>query len=385
MTPKTGPGNVAAARNSVVTNAYTRPTTPLAASNPATRNDPCLPDKTNEAVAITTTAMPGHGASPARKAPPIAITATNRASVAAANDTASTNLGSLVGVSLWPLFSFIGLGVSRLIDSVRTLDRVTAAAGCNDRARAVRVLATVGQTYSVETRKARLSREWKRRLPGRPYLRMARVMVVFPLALAIVVASCGGASTPTQTPELLLPTASPSPAPTSVPALDPTLCPATVRSSAYQTSDGIGVDGTSEFIMHTERALALLKSRAPDYYSEVLAQIEGVRSVESFSGMCLNTGTYRVGTQTAYAPGFPPDRQVIWYASTIVHDAHHRTRQRAGLPYGGREGELACLARQRDVLAVIDTDTYFRSYVQSLIDGVDDPRNMYWNAPNRHW
>lgn len=214
---------------------------------------------------------------------------------------------------------------------------------------------------------------------------MAKDLIVFRFALAMVLATCGGTSAPIRTPELPLPSVSASPSPTSVRALDPALCPATVRSTAHRTSDGIGVDGTSEFITHTEKALTLLKLRAPDYYSEVLAQIVDIRSVESFSGMCFNTGTYRVGARTAYAPGFPPDRQVIWYASTIVHDAHHRTRQRAGLPYDGRDGELACLARQRDVLAVIDADTYFRSYVQSLIDGVDDPQHMYWKDSNRHW
>lgn len=27
----------------------------------------------------------------------------------------------------------------------------------------------------------------------------------------------------------------------------------------------------------------------------------------------------------------------------------------------------------------------FENYVQSLVDGVDDPENAYWTDENRHW
>ena len=66
---------------------------PLAASRPATGKDPSSRDRTYDAAAITTTAVPGHGASPARRAPPTAMVARSTASVAAADDTASAPLG----------------------------------------------------------------------------------------------------------------------------------------------------------------------------------------------------------------------------------------------------------------------------------------------------
>jgi hypothetical protein len=67
------------------------PVTPLAANNSATRNDLSFHDTTKAAVASTMAAMPGHGASPARSAPPLIVTARNTTSVAAASSTANTS------------------------------------------------------------------------------------------------------------------------------------------------------------------------------------------------------------------------------------------------------------------------------------------------------
>jgi hypothetical protein len=90
--PKIGPGNEVAVKNSVLIKAYTTPTTPLTASSPATTKDLRCRETANAAIARTATPMPGHGASPARNAPPIAMTTTNTTSVAAANPTASVVL-----------------------------------------------------------------------------------------------------------------------------------------------------------------------------------------------------------------------------------------------------------------------------------------------------
>ena len=89
MIPKIGPGNELAIRKSVLIKEYTTPPTPLAASSPATTKDLRSRETVNAATANTATPMPGHGASPARNAPPIAMTTTNTTSVEAAKPTAS--------------------------------------------------------------------------------------------------------------------------------------------------------------------------------------------------------------------------------------------------------------------------------------------------------
>jgi hypothetical protein len=185
------------------------------------------------------------------------------------------------------------------------------------------------------------------------------------------------------------PSATPSAGPTRtaspVPDLDPEQCPPTVPDGLYRTSDGIQIDGDADFIAHVERALALLEEEAAASYADVLENVAVLRSVRSFSGMCYDTGTYRVGDETAHAPGYPVDRQVVWLAGTIVHDACHRARFVAGLEPSGRDAELACLQAQVAALRIIDKGKTFAGYVQGLIDGVDDPSNQYWTNPDRHW
>ena len=232
----------------------------------------------------------------------------------------------------------------------------------------------------------------------------------FLLAAAILVAACGAASTAPTSPSAgasaaasvapstaaasLPSSSSPSAAPSTAasvapsggPVLDPERCPPTMPPDLYRTADGTQIDGDADFIAHVEKALALLEAKAPAYYANVLASVTTIWSVDSFSGMCYDTGTYRVGDETAHAPGHPPDRQVVWLAGTIVHDGCHRARYVGGVPPSGRDAELACLQQQVEALGLIETgSTQFTRYVQGLVDGVDDPTNQYWNDPNRHW
>jgi hypothetical protein len=185
-------------------------------------------------------------------------------------------------------------------------------------------------------------------------------------------------ATPTEQPPGSSPTAEP-------PILSPELCPTTLPAADHETEAGILIAGDDEFVAHAERALALLEDRAPEPYVHVIENIIMLRQVDAFSGMCYDTGTYRVGEETAYAPGYPEDQQVVWLAGTIVHDGCHRARFVANLEPGGRDGELACLIEQVEALELIEDGTSFRDYVQGLIDTIDDPASQYWNNPDRHW
>ena len=101
--------------------------------------------------------------------------------------------------------------------------------------------------------------------------------------------------------------------------------------------------------------------------------------------MNVYSKTYSVGQETAFAPGFPTSDQVLWLASTIVHDACHSLQYAEGTAFYGKDAEVECLIRQRAALVLIDDDTLFSGYVTELIEGADDPENAYWNDPNRHW
>jgi hypothetical protein len=198
---------------------------------------------------------------------------------------------------------------------------------------------------------------------------------------AVAASASAHASVPAPTPTTSI---AASAAPSGVPILDPEHCPATLPAGLYQTADGTKIDGDGDFITHVERALAVLKETAPALYADVLVNVVTIRQVESFSGMCYDTGTYRVGEETAHAPGHGIERQLVWLAGTIVHDGCHRARFVEGMPPSGRDAELACLTLQVEALDRMQDD-YLRDYVQGLIDTVDDPASQYWTNPDRHW
>jgi hypothetical protein len=219
--------------------------------------------------------------------------------------------------------------------------------------------------------------------------------------VASVVACSGGSSpaAPAPAPSATIAAAQPTEAPasssqapapqatiTSVAGPSPTSVPATQpAATTIASQESFIIEGDTEFVAWTEQALDLLRTEAPEWYVQVDASVRTFRSVPSGSGMDVFGKVYLVGEVTAYAPGFQPAQQLVWYAGTIVHDSCHSERFDQQLVYQGKEGEIACLMDQKAALLLIDTGTYFSNYVQSLIDGADDPANAYWTTADRHW
>jgi len=170
------------------------------------------------------------------------------------------------------------------------------------------------------------------------------------------------------------PTTAVQASPTTAPGPSPTPEPATIE-----------VIGDEAFMAWTQQALELIETRAPEAYEEVLASIDTIESVPAGSGMYVEEKRYAVGDQTAYAPGYDEAGQLVWYAGTIVHDAHHSALFQDNKPYTGKDAEISCLTVQKAALELLSDDAFFTNYLQSLIDGADDPANQYWNQPNRHW
>ena len=204
--------------------------------------------------------------------------------------------------------------------------------------------------------------------------------------VALLLAACGGSAEPEvtvtaqQTTTTAVTTASSSTT-TTVLATSTTAETTTTTLAAIT----IVIVGDDEFGTHTSETLELLAADAPDGYAQVVAYIDVIEAIDAGSGMDVFTKTYLVGQETAYAPGFSRDEQVVWYAGTIVHDSCHSRLYSEGEPYIGRDSELACMFDQLDALEALDRSEFFESYVQGLIDGVDDPENAYWNDPDRHW
>ncbi len=224
--------------------------------------------------------------------------------------------------------------------------------------------------------------------------RLARIIVV---VVAVVIASaCGGGNGGGDD------TASNDSTASSSTAADTTATTATTASTTTSstrdetteapTTEAPADPGPPEIVAddpatvdHIEAALDLLEERAPFWYGEVIESIDRIQFVEAGSGMDVFTRTFRVGRQTAYAPGYPVDDQVEWLAGAMVHDACHSEAYVEGREWTGRDAELECLIEQADALALHEDGDVFETYVRSLIDGIDDPDNAYWTDPNRHW
>ena len=205
--------------------------------------------------------------------------------------------------------------------------------------------------------------------------------------VALILAACGGSAEPEITVTAQQTTTTAATTTTSSSTTTTVLITSTTAETTTTTLAAItiAIVGDDEFGTYTSETLQLLAADAPDGYAQVVAYIDVIEAIDAGSGMDVFTKTFLVGQETAYAPGFSRDEQVVWYAGTIVHDSCHSRLYSEGEPYIGRDSELACMLDQLDALEALDRSEFFESYVQGLIDGVDDPENAYWNDPNRHW
>ena len=215
---------------------------------------------------------------------------------------------------------------------------------------------------------------------------MRRIAAVSVVCL-VFVAGCGGTAETTTTTAPATTTISTAAATTTTTTTappEPESTTTTTTTTAAVATGQIEIVGDDEFVAQAGAALELLATETPDAYSEVSMHIDTIESVSAGSGMDVFSKTFMVGDVTAYAPGYESEDQVLWLAGTIVHDACHSRLYTDGEEYIGRDAELACLIDQLAALEIL-SGFAFESYISSLIEGVDDPANDYWNDPNRHW
>lgn len=206
------------------------------------------------------------------------------------------------------------------------------------------------------------------------------------VAILVFVAACGGGSAPSTTVATAAPTTTvTSPSTTETPTTVVTTTTTTVPATTTTLKADIAIEGSDEFAAHTHNALALLRDEAAEMYAQVITHVAIIKSVAAGSGMHVETKTFDVGQETAYAPDWDLPSQVLWYAGAIVHDSCHSRLYADGEPHLGKEAEIACLEDQLAALEAIDPGGFFSTYVTGLIEGADDPENQYWNDPNRHW
>ncbi|HEU0073670.1 MAG TPA: hypothetical protein VFS30_06635 [Dehalococcoidia bacterium] len=212
------------------------------------------------------------------------------------------------------------------------------------------------------------------------------------MALLVTLAGCkaestgpGGSADGGSTPGAGIAASEPSagsPNSTMTAAAEPS---ATAEPTATTGPKVIEVIGDEAFRTWTVRALALIETRAPEAYAEVLASLDVIESVAAAPSLNVEEKHYAVDEATAHGAGYDENEQLLWFAGTIVHRAHHSALFARGEAHTGKDAEVACLAVQKAALELMTNNPFFANYVQGLIDGADDPANQYWNQSNRHW
>jgi hypothetical protein len=127
--------------------------------------------------------------------------------------------------------------------------------------------------------------------------------------------------------DLSQPTTAASPVPLDT--SPPTLPAATATATITTDGSGIELDGPDEFVVQAQSALDLLAVCDPAALATVDTQLEAIVYSDR-SGMDVDRGAFLASDTTAFAPGYPPEAQVFWFAGAIVHDAHHRQQAANG-------------------------------------------------------
>lgn len=152
-----------------------------------------------------------------------------------------------------------------------------------------------------------------------------------------------------------------------------------------ETYQSIIITGSPEFISKTKAALKILE-QTPEFYI-VQSSLGAIKSTKhSGVNVCPDIPVYMVGEATSQSP-------LLWYASTIAHDAYHsflyhHEKERLGgkepafESWMGKEAEKSCLVFQLGVLQKFTHEECMIGYLQELIR---NPTYQNYEYKDRSW
>lgn len=152
--------------------------------------------------------------------------------------------------------------------------------------------------------------------------------------------------------------------------------------NAYQNNQcdsPVAIEGSEAFVAQVKKALDMLKRWAPKWYTYATSGLNTIREVPESNGSGVWHEERRFDIIPSHAFAGEGVNAVIWLAGIIVHDACHVHRYEAGLQSGGRDGELACLQVQLPATEAIDPRDRFSSWLNTLINNIDDPEYQWWH------
>ena len=142
--------------------------------------------------------------------------------------------------------------------------------------------------------------------------------------------------------------------------------------------ENILIAGSDRFIKKTKRALDFIKNtKSKTNYLEFVQNHIGqiIESQTSGINVYRNPPVFGVGHKTWSA-------KLSWYASCIVHDAHHTFLYYSKRPHSGKEAEESCLEFQILFLKDNNDPDKHIPYLRHLID---DHVDYYSPSVKRTW
>lgn len=141
---------------------------------------------------------------------------------------------------------------------------------------------------------------------------------------------------------------------------------------------GLAIEGSAAFVAKIERALDILKRRAPAWYDYVMRGLDKIKEVPT----SVHTGVHVAGRIFNISPihtvDRAGDRTAAWLAGIIVHDACHVHQFAAGLAYSHLAGERACLEVQIEALALIYPNAQDPFGLRVVLENIDNPAYQWW-------
>lgn len=150
--------------------------------------------------------------------------------------------------------------------------------------------------------------------------------------------------------------------------------------NAYQIDQcenpGVVVIGSEAFKAAIFDALQHLKSRSAYWYAYT---VDGLDNIREASGSRVAVTTRSADVTWGEGRGTAIHRDLGTIAATLVHEACHVHRRRAGLQPGGLVGERACLQIEIQVLDLLGSSPGRRNWLQEILDNINTRSYQWWH------
>lgn len=137
----------------------------------------------------------------------------------------------------------------------------------------------------------------------------------------------------------------------------------------------IEIVGSKKFKDRTVKALDLIKKKSKRDFNKINRFIKKIKSAKQ-SGMIFDKAQFNVGDKNAF-------NSLEWYASAIVHDAHHYylhvIKKFLWKKSNFTKHEQLCVAEQVRFLKKIKAPKELVEYTKNTL------KTKYWFVKNRNW